>query len=195
MEIYGNYLQWWYIFFNQWVLWLVNLQVVNVSSSSTKLSVHVPKLHGCFQYYVLHITRAYFPVACFSICKKCPLHPMWTILYPGLHFKSHLPSCLFLKYMQSPILKDGGFLSMVFSAILNLFSSQVFFAMANANLCVSRFSILESGSLGNVAWVLMVDVVEGSDLFHILKRMMILQLPSLVLISNWWVLDSNIHLS
>ena len=98
-----------------------------------------------------------FPVAWFSICKKCPLHSMRKILYPGLHFKSHLLGCLFLKYMPSPILKDGGVLSMVFWAILNLFSSRVFFAMANANLCVSRFSIPESRSprkhcMGSNSW-------------------------------------------
>ena len=38
------------------------------------------------------------PVAWFSICMKCLLHSVWTILYPGLHFKSHLPGSLFLKY-------------------------------------------------------------------------------------------------
>ena len=32
-----------------------------------------------------------FPVAWFSMWMKCPLHSMQTILYPGLHFKSHLP--------------------------------------------------------------------------------------------------------
>ena len=39
-----------------------------------------------------------FPVAWFSICMKCPLCSMQTILYLGLHFKFHLPDCLFLKY-------------------------------------------------------------------------------------------------
>ena len=88
-----------------------------------------------------------FPVAWFSICKKCLSQSIWTTLYPGLHFKPHLLGFLFLRYTWSPILKDGGVLSMVSWAILNLFSSRVFFAMAYANLCVSRFSILESGSL------------------------------------------------
>ena len=48
-----------------------------------------------------------FPVAWFLICMKCPLHSMWTILCLGLHFKSHLPGCLFLKYTQSPVWKAG----------------------------------------------------------------------------------------
>ena len=134
-----------------------------------------------------------FLVAWFSICKKCLSCSMQTILYPCLHFKSHLLGCLFLKYMWSPILKDGGFLSMVFWAILNLFSSKVFFAMANANLCVSRFSIPESGSTRKCCMVLTVDVEEGLDLFHIPRRMVFLQLPSSVLFCNWWVLDSNIY--
>ena len=38
-----------------------------------------------------------FPVAWFSICRKCPLS-IQTILYPGFHFRSHLMDCLFLKY-------------------------------------------------------------------------------------------------
>ena len=39
-----------------------------------------------------------FPVAWFSMWMKCPCHALCqTILYPGLHFKSHLPGCLFCK--------------------------------------------------------------------------------------------------
>ena len=34
-----------------------------------------------------------FPVAWFSMWMKCPLCSIWTILYPGLHFKSHFPGC------------------------------------------------------------------------------------------------------
>ena len=48
-----------------------------------------------------------FPVDWFSICVKYLLHSMQKILYVGLHFKSHLPGCLFLKYTQSPIWKAG----------------------------------------------------------------------------------------
>ena len=44
-----------------------------------------------------------FPVGWFSMWMKCQSHSMWTILYRGLHFKSHLPGCLFLKYTRSPI--------------------------------------------------------------------------------------------
>ena len=87
-----------------------------------------------------------FPVAWFSICMKCPSCSMQTILYLGLHFKSHLPGCLFLKYTQSPIWRAGLSHAIVFWVAINLFSSNVFFAMANANLCVSRLSIPESGS-------------------------------------------------
>ena len=98
-----------------------------------------------------------FSVAGFSICKKCLSCSTWAILYLGLHFQSHLLACLFLKYTQSPTLKDGGFLSMIFWAVLNLFSSKVFFDIANANLCVSKFSIPESGSpkkccMGSDSW-------------------------------------------
>ena len=59
-----------------------------------------------------------FPVAWFSMCRKCLLHSIQTILYPGLHLRSHLPGCLFLKYALSPILNEGGVLSMVFCAVL-----------------------------------------------------------------------------
>ena len=43
-----------------------------------------------------------FPVAWFSMWMKCPLYSIQTIQYPGLHLKSHLSGCLFLKYTQSP---------------------------------------------------------------------------------------------
>ena len=87
-----------------------------------------------------------FLVAWFSICKKCLSCSIWTILYSGLHFRSHLLGCLFWKQTLSPILKDGGVQPMVFWAVLNLFSSKVFFAIASASLCASRFNIPESGS-------------------------------------------------
>ena len=98
-----------------------------------------------------------FPVAWFSICMKCPSHSMRTILYLGLHFKSHLPGYLFLKYTWSPIWKAGLSLAIIFWVAVNLFSSNVFFAIANANLCVSRFSIPDLGSprkccIGSSSW-------------------------------------------
>ena len=91
-----------------------------------------------------------FPVA----CPSCSIR---TILYTGLHVRSHLPDCLFLKYTLSPILKEGGVLSMVFFAVLKWFSSKVFLAMANVSLWASKFSIPESGSpmnqcIGSNSW-------------------------------------------
>ena len=90
-----------------------------------------------------------FPVAWFSMCRKCPLHSIWTILYPGLHLRSHFLCCLFLKYTLSPVLKEGGVLSKVFFVVLKWFSSKVFLAMANASLWASKFIIPESGSPKN----------------------------------------------
>ena len=55
-----------------------------------------------------------FPVAWFLICMKCPSCSMQKIPYLGLHFKSHLPGCLFLKYTQSPTWKTGFFYAIVF---------------------------------------------------------------------------------
>ena len=86
-----------------------------------------------------------FPVVWFLMCRKCPSHSIWTILNPGLHLRSHLLGCLFLKYTLSPILMEGGVLSMVFCAVLKRFSSKVFLAMANVSLWASKFSIPESG--------------------------------------------------
>ena len=68
---------------------------------------------------------------------------MQTILYPGLHFNSHLPGCLFLKLTWSPTWKAGLSHAIVFWVAVNLFSSNVFLAIANASLCVSRFNIPE----------------------------------------------------
>ena len=90
-----------------------------------------------------------FPVAWFSMCRECPSCSIWTILYPGLHLRSHLLGCLFLKYTPSPILKVGGVLSMVLCTSLKWFSSSIFLAMARASLWASKFSIPESGSPKN----------------------------------------------
>ena len=86
-----------------------------------------------------------FPVAWFSICRKCPLCPIQTILCPGLHLRSQLPGCLFLKYTLSPILKVGGVLSMVLGAALKQLSSRVSLVMASASLWASKFIISDSG--------------------------------------------------
>ena len=112
---------------------------------------------GCSNIISITLQDCIFPVAWFSIYMKCPSCSMWTILYLGLHFKSHLPGCLFLKYTRSPTWKAGFFHAVVFWAVLNLFSSNVFFAIASTNLCVSRFSIPESGSprkcwMGSNSW-------------------------------------------
>ena len=90
-----------------------------------------------------------FPLAWFSMGRKCLLHSIWTILFQGLHLRSHLLGCLFLKYTLSPILKEGGVLSMVFCAVLKWFLSNIFLAMANVSLWASKFSIPESGSPKN----------------------------------------------
>ena len=90
-----------------------------------------------------------FPVAWFSIYRKCPSCSIYIILYLGLHLRSHLLGSLFLKYTLTPILKEGGVMSMVFSEVLNWSSSNIFLAMANTSLCASRFSIPESGSSKN----------------------------------------------
>ena len=50
-----------------------------------------------------------FPVAWFSICMKCPLCSLQTILYPGLHFKSLLQAVVFEIYMISYL--EGWFVS------------------------------------------------------------------------------------
>ena len=55
-----------------------------------------------------------FPVAWFLICMKCPSYSMQTILYPGLHFKSHLQDFLFLKYTWSPTWNAGLSVAIVF---------------------------------------------------------------------------------
>ena len=102
----------------------------------------------CRQFYILAFILG--PI-CWAVCSLCKL---------------------------SPILKDGGVQSMVFWAILNLLSSRVFFAIANASLFLG-FNILESGSprrcMGWVSWVLMVDVKVDLGPCHIPKRMVFLQ--------------------
>ena len=59
------------------------------------------------------------------------------ILYPALHLRSHFPGVLFLKYTLSPMLNPGSALSVVFSAVRNLWSSKYFLAMDNGQGIVS----------------------------------------------------------
>ena len=135
-----------------------------------------------------------FAVAWFSICMKCPSHLMQTILYLGLHFKSLVPGCLFLKYTQSATLNAGLSLVIIFWVAINLFSSNVFFAITKANLCVSRFSIPESVHLlRNIAWVPVVGVRVGWGPCCILRRMVILSLLDLVLSCSWPVPGLDIY--
>ena len=98
-----------------------------------------------------------FPVGWFSMCRKCLLHSVWTVLYPGLHLRSYLPCCLFLKYTLPSILKKDSCLSIVFCAVLEWFSSNVFLAIAKASLWASWFNIPESSSprkhcMGSKSW-------------------------------------------
>ena len=72
------------------------------------------------------------------------------ILYPALHLTSHFPGVLFLKYTLSPTLNPGSALSVVFSAVRNLWSSKYFLAMDNDSRCWSRHSNPESGPPRNL---------------------------------------------
>ena len=65
-------------------------------ASSAELAIIIPELEGGSSMMSLILQDHIFPVACFSLWMKCPSCSMQTILYPGLHFKSHLPGCLFL---------------------------------------------------------------------------------------------------
>ena len=94
-----------------------------------QLVVHVHHLSCC---------SLDFPVAWFSMCRQCPLHSIQTILYPALHFKPHLPDCLFLKNTLSQILKLGRLQFVVLWACLNQFLLRVFLAMAGAMQCDLR---------------------------------------------------------
>ena len=124
-------------------------RVVDKFSNSSTLGVYIQNSTGGSSTMSFTLQDDTFPVAWFSMCRKCPLCSIQTILYPGLHLRSHLPGCLFLKHTLSPILKEGGVLSMVFCAVLKRFSSKVFLAMVNASLWASMFSIPESGSPKN----------------------------------------------
>ena len=83
-----------------------------------------------------------FPVAWRSYLS----YSIQTILYPALHFRSHFPGCLCLKYTLSLIWMFGAGWSVVFCTFLILFSCGVFLAMAKATWCISRLGHPEFGS-------------------------------------------------
>ena len=123
--------------------------MVDKFSSSAKLGIYVPKFNWQFKHYILHVARSYFSCGLVFNMQKVSVASIWIIPYLGLHLRSHLLGCLFLKYMLSPILKEVGVPSRVFCAVLKWFSSNIFLAMASVSLCASRFNIPESGSPKN----------------------------------------------
>ena len=116
--------------------------MVNISSSSTKLSFYIPEFYWWFQDNICNIARSYFSRGLvFNMYEKSIVLNVDNSISRS-PFKSHLPGCLFWKYAQSPIGKAGLSFAIFFWVALNLFSSNVFFAIAHANLCVSRFSMV-----------------------------------------------------
>ena len=72
--------------------------MINIVASSAILSINIPELYWGFQDDVCDIAGLYFPCGLvLYVDEMSMVHSMQTILYPGLHFKSHLPGCLFLK--------------------------------------------------------------------------------------------------
>ena len=131
--------------------WLINFPAL-----PNRVSIFQNLIGGSSTTYFI-LQDCTFLVAWFSMCRKCPLCSIPTILYTGLHLRSPLLGCLFLKYTLSPMLKEGGALSMVFCPVLKWFLSNIFLAMANASLWASNFSISESGSpknhcIGSNSW-------------------------------------------
>ena len=136
-----------------------------------------------------------FPVAWFSICRKCPSCSIWTILYLGLHLRSHLLGCLFLKYTHISYLKRGwcpvhGLLCS-FEAIL---IQCIFLVMANAeSMCFkiqhSRIWILPR----IIAWALVADAEVNLDPFHTTKKNGVSAVARLGVTYSWQELDLCIY--
>ena len=118
-------------------------------SSSGKLGIYVPKFHWRFKYYILQIARSSFSSGLVFNMQKMSIMLNLDNSVSGSPLEIPLLGCFFLKYTLSPILKEGGVLSMVFCVVLKQFSSNILLAMANASLCASSFSIPESGSPKN----------------------------------------------
>ena len=124
--------------------------VVDIFSSSAKLGIYVPKFHWRFKYYILHIARSYFSCSLVLNMQKMSVMLNLDNSVSGSPLEIPFAGLLVLEIYSITYLKRGWcVLPMVFCAVLKQFSSNVFLAMANASLCASRFSILESGSPRN----------------------------------------------
>ena len=167
----------WLIYFTALPNWVSIFQNSTGSSSITSFT-----LQDCT-----------FPVAWLSIYRKCLSCSIWTILYLSLHLRSHLPGCLFLKYTLSPILKEGGVLSIVFCVVLKWFLSNVSLAMANAGLHASCSAFQNLGLPRIVAWFLVADVEVNLDPFCILRRMGFLLWLGKEWLCSWLELDLYIY--
>ena len=131
--------------------------MVVIFSSSAKFFIYVPKFHWRFKDYILHIARLYFAGSLVFDVQKMSVMLNHDNSVSGSPFEIPLAWLFVPKYTLSPILKDGGCLSMVFCTDLKEFSSKDFLAMAKASLWASRLSSQESGSpqnhsLGSRSW-------------------------------------------
>ena len=142
--------------------------MVDIISSSAKLSQNSTGGSSTTSFMLQECT---FPIAWFWMCRKCLSCSFSTILYPSLHLRSHFPGYLFLKYTLSPILKEGGCLSIFFCAVLKQFSSNVFprWVCGLQDLVFQNLDLPKS-----IAWALKAHVGANSDLFHTLGRMVFL---------------------
>ena len=112
-----------------------------------------------------------FPVAWFSICRKCPLHSIWTILYLGLHLRSHLPGCFswnipYLLFWNRVVSCPGS--SVQFLSGSHPMSSWQW----PTQVCVLQDSAFQNLGLPRIiAWALVADAEVNLDPFCRLRKM------------------------
>ena len=145
--------------------------MVNIVTGSAKLGVDVPELNRKFKNYIFDIAGL-----CFSCSLVFDVDVMSVVLNtdnPVSRSPLQVPFAwlfVFEVYMISHL--KGG---VVFSVAVNLFSSSVFFTIANASLCVSKCICQSQDLPGNVASVPGVGEVANWGLCHKPKRRVTLQ--------------------
>ena len=120
--------------------------LVNIAAGSPELGFNIPELDGRFKIISVTLQDCVFHVAWFSMWMKCPLCSIWTIRYPGLHFKSHFPSCFILEMHMISNLKCWVVPCQSLLGSCESILIKGFLSVASASLCVSRCSLPESGS-------------------------------------------------
>ena len=131
--------------------------MINIATGPAKLGVNVPELNGRCKNYIFDVAGPCFSCSLVFNVNVMSIALNMDNLVSGSPLQIPFARLFVFEVYMISNLKGGLFLETVFWVAVNLFLSSVFFAIANASLCVSRCNLPESGSprkhcMGSRSW-------------------------------------------